>query len=368
MASHDPVHRFAQSDLEAEARYERFEQVDPFPSIPPSLLNSADLSDYVAATGMVWPYYEDAEHLKPASYKIALEGEYIVWDETAGRQSDSLEKGQPFTLKANSIAFVTLEPMFRVPLYIALRFNLRIKHIYRGILLGTGPLVDPGFVGRLSVPLHNLTTNDYEFLGGEELIWMEFTKLSPSPVIRPASRKDGPQRAGTLFQLPTRKRSNLTVVDYVHAAADGRPIRSSIPDAIEEARAFAEEATASSRASAAATNRTRRFISAALLVALILGLASAVGVVLSTYSLFNSATSRIDALYRTAASPQPSSKVQSQIGELHDEVNRLQGLLYIAFPTSIAISLILVLAIWGWTGRRGGATALEPGLEERAPP
>src|SRR5207245_1697312 len=115
----------------------RFERLDPFPLIPPSLLNSADLADYVAVTGMIRPFHEDAEHLKPASYEIALEGEYIVWDETGARQSDILQQGEPFTLKANSIAFVTLQPMFRIPLYIALRFNLRIKHIYRGILLGT---------------------------------------------------------------------------------------------------------------------------------------------------------------------------------------------------------------------------------------
>ena len=64
------------------------------------------------------------------------------------------EKLDGFDLAPNSIAFVALEPCFRIPEYMALRFNLKIKHIYKGLLLGTGPLVDPGFSGKLFIPLH----------------------------------------------------------------------------------------------------------------------------------------------------------------------------------------------------------------------
>ena len=55
---------------------------------------------------------------------------------------------------------------------------MKISHIYKGLLLGTGPLVDPGFVGRLSIPLHNLTANNYKFKFGQGMIQLEFTKLS----------------------------------------------------------------------------------------------------------------------------------------------------------------------------------------------
>ena len=50
--------------------------------------------------------------------------------------------------------------------------------MHRGLLLGTGPLVDPGFHGRLLIPLHNLTSDEYTIRGDEGLIWMEFTKTS----------------------------------------------------------------------------------------------------------------------------------------------------------------------------------------------
>ena len=45
-------------------------------------------------------------------------------------------------------------------------------------MLGTGPLIDPGFGGQILIPLHNLTDNDYELCGGDGIIWVEFTKVS----------------------------------------------------------------------------------------------------------------------------------------------------------------------------------------------
>jgi hypothetical protein len=48
--------QFAQTDEEAEVRYEKFKSLDPFPEIPPALLNSADIEDYVAKTGMLFPF------------------------------------------------------------------------------------------------------------------------------------------------------------------------------------------------------------------------------------------------------------------------------------------------------------------------
>jgi deoxycytidine triphosphate deaminase len=127
---------------------------------------------------MIYPF--DSNKLAGASYEVAMRGEVIWWDEKEKKEhSEKLLKPEDtFRLEPNSIAFVTLEPMFRIPDYMALRFNLKIVHVYKGLLLGTGPLVDPGFVGRLSIPLHNLTANTYTFHAGDGIIQMEFTKLS----------------------------------------------------------------------------------------------------------------------------------------------------------------------------------------------
>lgn len=160
-----PVLPYAATDQEAQARFAGTRSIDPLPSVPVALLNSADIIDYVIATGMLHPFRTEkggVKKLKPASYEVDILGEVQYWDQKRSKWiKDIITQGKEFILARNSIAFVQVEPYFRLPDYIALRFNLKITHVYRGILLGTGPLVDPGFDGKLYIPLHNLTDNDY---------------------------------------------------------------------------------------------------------------------------------------------------------------------------------------------------------------
>ena len=136
------MNHLAQSDDEAARQFATYKCTDPYPDIKPALLNSADIYDYVAATGMIYPFNPDK--LKPASYEADLLGPVVYWDADNKEKRIDLQRGTQFTLKRNSIAFVTLHAKLRLPKYIALRFNLRITNVHRGILLGTGPLVDPG--------------------------------------------------------------------------------------------------------------------------------------------------------------------------------------------------------------------------------
>ncbi|MBN3869514.1 hypothetical protein [Nostoc sp. JL33] len=238
---------FSQDDADAERRFQIYRSNDVFPRIAPALLNSADIYDYVAATGMIYPF--DPDKLKPASYEVNLLGKCVYWDEKGNKKVKYIDQGVDFTLKKNSIAFVTLEPTFRIPDYIALRFNLKITNIYKGLLLGTGPLVDPGFDGKLSIPLHNLTTNDYTFKGGDPLIWMEFTKLSPNKHWKPSNTKISPiSRQGEYKPFPKAKNKN-DVEGYLIKAYPG-PIRSSIPDVIQNAQSSAEESSKSAKEAA----------------------------------------------------------------------------------------------------------------------
>jgi deoxycytidine triphosphate deaminase len=240
---------FPKSDQDAAARFDATKSADPFPGVPPALLNSADLLDYISATGMIYPFDVDPEErekfLKPASCAIPVGGEWLYWPpttESAGPEawSEILGPGEDLWLKPNSIVYVTLAPYFRIPDYIAARYNLRIKHIYRGILVGTGPLVDPGFQGYLSVPLHNLTANEYLIKGGEPLVWMEFTKLSPNE--KWATAPDSPPaRRGRYVDFPDYKLERQSVRNYVQHAHKG-PIRSSIPEQTERARKAADNA------------------------------------------------------------------------------------------------------------------------------
>jgi deoxycytidine triphosphate deaminase len=129
---------------------------------------------------MIHPFR--AEKLKPASYEVAIRGEYLYYDANGDKITGTmLPSNHPqwnnatnptttFQLNGNSIAFVSLEPLFQLPDYIAIRFNLKVRHVYKGLLLGAGPLIDPGYVGKLNIPLHNLTAEDYDLGADEGLI------------------------------------------------------------------------------------------------------------------------------------------------------------------------------------------------------
>jgi len=228
---------------EADKKYEKYKSLDPFPDIKPALLNSADIENYVEATGMIEPF--DNKKLKSASYEARIGGVCKYWDENGNEQEITIDKPhKTFTLKPNSIAFIEVEPKFRLPDYIALRFNLKITHVYRGLLLGTGPLIDPGYEGKIYIPLHNLTSNSYTFEYGEGLIWIEFTKISELDRWK-GKESDGVEKIGVY--VPFREDKKNQTLDYFLNKANKGPIRSSIPKAVGEAAESARQAEKSAK-------------------------------------------------------------------------------------------------------------------------
>jgi deoxycytidine triphosphate deaminase len=257
---------YAQSEEEAQERFNKYAKLDPFPKIQPALLNSADISDYSAKTGMIHPF--DHQKLKSASYEVNLLGKVIYWDGKGKKHSYDIKRGDTLELAKNSIAFVTPEPTFRLPDYIALRFNLKITHVHRGILLGTGPLVDPGYEGKLFIPLHNLTNNSYKCKGGEGLIWVEFTKISENRKRWTNELQDeNSTRIGEYVEFPARKKYQTPESCIAKALKDQDldSIPSSIPYVIERSEESARKAQQSART-------TKRFTiggSIAILVSII---------------------------------------------------------------------------------------------------
>lgn len=226
---------------DAKQAYNLFFSKDPFPEISPALLNSADIQDYVSKTGMICPFNPSKDNLKPASYSINFSGLYLYWDIVNGKRKKvkkQLNDNEYFILRRNSIAFLKLEPYIQLPIYIAARFNLHIRHVYKGLLLGTGPLVDPGYRGFLNIPIHNLTDEDYFIKKGDPIIWMEFTKLSHhySFLADPIRNK----REGTFFVFQEDKK-DLNIEDLLHKANPNSQVISSLPKLISDySEAFKE--------------------------------------------------------------------------------------------------------------------------------
>jgi len=160
----------------AEEKYADFSKIDPFPKIPDALLNSKDIFKYILTTGMIDPF--TPSNLSGATYICNFSGEYIYWDDKRIKHKQNLPTDKELVIKPNSIIFLGVKQTFNIPEYMVLRFNLRVRNAYKGLLLGTGPIIDPGYTGNLFIPLHNLTSNEYCIKNNAALIDVEFTKLS----------------------------------------------------------------------------------------------------------------------------------------------------------------------------------------------
>ena len=150
--------------------------------IQPALLNSEDIHKYIEKGCLIEEKNFFPDRMKTASYEMRFLGELYDWIATNdGRlqpRCRTICDGCEVELPRNSISYLWMKEKLLLPEYIAARYNLAIRHVHKGILLGTGPLVDPGFGGNLLIPLHNLTDNKYTLKGGEGIIWVEFTKVS----------------------------------------------------------------------------------------------------------------------------------------------------------------------------------------------
>jgi deoxycytidine triphosphate deaminase len=135
---------------------------------------SSDLIAYYSEQvgGMIGPWSDDL--LKPAAYELTLGPTFVM----EGRIERLTEDRPWLQIPSNSIVFVSMGQWVRLPHYIAARFDLAIEFIYQGILLGTGPQVDPGFQGYLSCPLHNISNDSVHIRLGQPFAKMDFAKTS----------------------------------------------------------------------------------------------------------------------------------------------------------------------------------------------
>lgn len=254
-------------------------------NIPNTLLTSQHIIEVVKKTGVVSPFFFSEGLRKDRLKKAAYEGRigskaYIYRDKNCPEKVFDSSTDEFLTVPRNSIVFVESDLDFRIPDFIALRFNLQIQHVHRGLLLGTGPLIDPGFWGKLCIPLHNLTDEDYEIPRNEGLIWIEFTKTT---LASGKTDKARPPQSGAAEP----RKEHWEIEKFLHKAAEQYkghkvPIKSSLPTMFEAANASvkksAEDAeTAASEAKSLRTLNIYAMVAAAIALA---ALTTAFGVLL----------------------------------------------------------------------------------------
>jgi deoxycytidine triphosphate deaminase len=301
------------------------EKEDPFPKIPASLLSADDIDRYVRSTGLIAPYHRGGKNdrLKKAAYEGRI-GNYAYKYNEHGKLVPILTKGKGLTVPANTIVFVETNLEFRLPDYIALRFNMAITHVHRGLLLGTGPLIDPGYWGKLCIPLHNLTNLPYEIPANEGLIWVEFTKTTSTPskgrdpVLSVAKAEEDPNNPGA-----------WNITKFIEKAAkqfgpeeNSVAIRSSIPlvaeEAAQKATLAADEASSAkddasksrkySEEAKASAEQIKSKVESYGIIALLVSIATAFGIWASFYFGLRADLATLSA--RIDSAVEASSKVE----------------------------------------------------------
>ena len=149
------------------------------------MLSSSHIEYYIEKYGIIENY--DKSCLGPASYHMRIGGDVLTWDKgkkkefSLGEEEDKNKNiHTSIELKPNSLTFITTIEKFKLTKDIICRFNLKSKWVHQGLLLGTGPIVDPQLHAFLLIPIHNFSSQPLTVHYGDELISVEFTKtLNP---------------------------------------------------------------------------------------------------------------------------------------------------------------------------------------------
>lgn len=124
----------------------------------------------------------DNEMVQPASYDLKI-GKDAATIPKNGEARIDLEKERFIVIQPYAPAVIWTMENLKLPLTIAGRFGLKSSLSRRGIYASVGPQVDPGFKGRLSVTLFNLTPAPFALNYGDAFLSLELHRLHP-----PASR------------------------------------------------------------------------------------------------------------------------------------------------------------------------------------
>ncbi|MGD0401405.1 MAG: hypothetical protein ABSC04_21135 [Syntrophobacteraceae bacterium] len=170
--------------------------------VSPGMLSSPHIRYYVEKYEILDIDSYEETCLESASYNMRIGGNILTWYEGARSEftlgpADNVNANvrKSVELTPNSLTFVTTIEKFQLPKDIIARFNLKSKWVHQGLLLGTGPIVDPQLHGHLLIPVHNFSTQTVTMSYGDELISVEFTKtLDPDGPVPLDSGKENKYR------------------------------------------------------------------------------------------------------------------------------------------------------------------------------
>ncbi len=202
-----------------------------------AVLLADEIRDYVLKYGLLIANRETffEQNLKGASYSMKPDccggWEFDDKKELSELKIGRDNNGPYYCIRENSLVYIRLQQRLRLPFYIIGRHNLTIKYVYQGLLLGTGPQVDPGWVGKIHIPLHNLTNREIKLYLNKSFVSIDFVRTSKIKF-----ENDTPSNVADFYtNYPGKKPINRvkierkTVPDYLNGVAPRTSIGEWIP-------------------------------------------------------------------------------------------------------------------------------------------
>ncbi len=140
------------------------------------LLSDVEIKREVKAKHIIISPFDD-KYVEPASYDLRVGKDAATIRHNGADGRIDLEKEHLLLIEPFAPAIVWALEHIELPRNIAGRFGLKSGLSRRGIYASVGPQVDPGFSGKLSVTLFNLTTNPVALDYGDTFLSLEFHQL-----------------------------------------------------------------------------------------------------------------------------------------------------------------------------------------------
>lgn len=301
---------------------------DPEPDTE-ALLTADRIRRYHYEVGrMIRPFQE--RHLNAASYDLTIGPRCLI----DGEPRILSQREPAFEIPPNSIAFVSSREMLLVPHWLVARFNLKRNLIFRGLLMGVGPQIDPGFIGVLAAPLHNISSNPVELSFLEPFAKVDFVKTTWGQSVHPV----GIATEEELYRRYTERR--LRAVDgeavklwpndqNLRQPFQGRPakrVKSSVREIDERVKRFEGELTDRVDLVERDTDaqiRRANLINLATAVAVLLAFAgAAVGIIVFTHSYTDS---KVEDGLKASNARKAASDIRNDLRDLRSKLPAKYG-------------------------------------------
>jgi deoxycytidine triphosphate deaminase len=116
----------------------------------------------------------DPGNLKPARYKLRLGENCRVGDKECWLSDEN----QELVIEPYELAVISTYETLNLPSFLIGRWDLKVKRVYEGLLWVGGPQVDPGFKGKLSCPLYNLSSKSIKLKYKDTIATIDFVKTT----------------------------------------------------------------------------------------------------------------------------------------------------------------------------------------------